>query len=68
MFGFDRIISENKKVKSVSASQSNINRRKEKADNFAVAVYMMRNEPDPLKRLKMQMRLADGIYDFEDLK
>ena len=68
MFGFNRITGKKKikKVNNISTSQSNI--KKDKVDNFTVALYMMRNEKDPIKRTKMNMRLSQGIYDFSDLK
>ena len=41
--------------------------KKEYADSYTEACYRIRNEKDPLKREKMENRLALGITDFSDL-
>lgn len=40
---------------------------KTQMDNIAEAEFNIRNETDPLKRAKMESRLALGITDFSDL-
>lgn len=40
---------------------------KEVCDRFAEAEFSINNETDPLKKRKMQVRLACGITDFSDL-
>ena len=37
------------------------------ADKFAESLNRMRNETDPIKQSKMNMRLALGVTDFSDL-
>lgn len=44
-----------------------VDSQKSKADRFAEAMLKIRNETDPLKREKMNARLAYGITDFSDL-
>lgn len=41
--------------------------KKNFADKYAEAKFMIANEKDPLKKEKMSVRLALGITDFSDL-
>ena len=59
MFGYNRKATKTKSNKKESNAK--------KLDEYALALFKMRHEKDPIKAAKMNMRLAQGIYDFSDL-
>lgn len=38
-----------------------------RADAKAIAIYRCNNETEIIKKMKMESRIYDGIYDFSDL-
>lgn len=44
-----------------------IKEKKTYADRYAEALHIMRNEKDPIKREKMNARIAMNVFDFSDL-
>lgn len=53
--------------KTTNEKEYEYNAKKDYADRYAESLETMRNEKDPVKQQKMNMRLAMGITDFSDL-